>query len=428
MTAPLQSVVDALPEAAMVVDSSGAVIVRNAAAAALLEHGADADWSSRPLATSAGEARLLRWASSAAPDAPRPDRTQAFLDVAGVMFVALDRDGRVALANKRAAALLERDVHALVGQPFFDAFVPKTASAGRRAAFDAWILRGEPQSEHTEWAVRTASGRERLIAWRTAIVRGPDGEVEGTIASGEDMTERRQAEAGLKRSLQEIQAMNGELESYAYTVSHDLRTPLRSIRGFADVLALDYADRLPPEALDMLARIGSNAERLGELTEHLLRLSRVTRAPFERSPVDLAALAREIRLDLEGAAACAWVLPEALVVAGDPALLRMVLANLLENAVKFTAGVPGARVELREEGLGVVAVQDNGVGFDMAFAGKLFRPFQRLHDRTYAGTGIGLATVARIVERHGGRVWVESAPGQGTTVRFTVGEATSAGT
>jgi len=428
MTAPLQAVVDALPEPAMIVDVTGAVLARNAAAAALLERDAGVEWVSQPMSTSAGPARLLRGPTSVVPNRSGADRTQAFLDVAGVMFIALDRDGRVALANKRAAALLERDVDALAGQPFFDTFVPQRASAARRAAFDAWMRRGAPQSEHAEWAVRTASGRERLIAWQMALVRGPDGQIEGTIASGEDLTERRQAEAGLKRSLQEIQAMNGELESYAYTVSHDLRTPLRSIRGFADVLALDYTDRLPPEALDMLARIGSNAERLGELTEHLLRLSQVTRAPFERSPVDLAALAREVRRDLEGADARAWVLPESLVVAGDPALLRMVLANLLENAVKFTAGVPGARVELREEGLGIVAVQDNGVGFDMAFASKLFRPFQRLHDRTYAGTGIGLATVARIVERHGGRVWVESAPRQGTTVRFTVGEATSVST
>ena len=427
MTAPLQSVVDALPEAAMVVDSTGVVLVSNAAAAALLEQGAGAPWAERDLDTSAGAARLVLLRPLAESLRPQVDRTQAFLDVAGVMFIALDRNGRVSLANQRAAAILECSVDAIVGQRFFEAFVPQGMSANRRAAFAVWMRSGEPKSTHAEWAVRTATGRERLIAWHTAIVRGPDGEVEGTIASGEDMTERRLAEAGLKRSLQEIQAMNGELESYAYTVSHDLRTPLRSIRGFADVLALDYADRLPPEALDMLARIGSNAERLGELTEHLLRLSRVTRAPFERSPVDLAALAREIQPDLEGVAQVTWGLPEHLVVAGDPALLRMVLANLLENAVKFTAGVPGARVELREEGLGVVAVQDNGVGFDMAFASKLFRPFQRLHDRTYPGTGIGLATVARIVERHGGRVWVESAPDQGTTVRFTVGEATSAG-
>jgi len=356
------------------------------------------------------------------------DRAQAFLDVAGVMFIGLDRDGRVMLANKRAAEILECPVDQILGRTWFESFLPESITVSTRVAFDRIMLGEVTAFTRYENPIRTAAGRERLIAWHNSMIRGPDGTVEGTISSGEDITERRQAEAGLKRSLQEIQAMNGELESYAYTVSHDLRTPLRSIQGFAEVLTQDYGDRLPPDALELLARIGTNAERLGELTEHLLALSRVTRAPFARSPVDLALVAREVIDELPGADRIQWNLPESLIVPGDPALLRVVLTNLLENALKFTRDRPDPRIELVEEGLGVVCVRDNGVGFDMAYAGKLFRPFQRLHDRRYPGTGVGLATVARIVERHGGRVWVESEPGLGTTIRLTVGEVTSAGT
>ncbi|BBA68574.1 sensor histidine kinase [Geobacter sulfurreducens] len=229
---------------------------------------------------------------------------------------------------------------------------------------------------------------------------------------------------------QELQRANRELESFSYSVSHDLRAPLRHIDGFSRMLVEDYGERIDAAGKGYIQRIRSAAQRMGCLIDDLLQLANVSRSELEKRQVNLSALAQVIGLGLkqiEGREDVTLRITEGVMAFGDPRLLRVVLENLLSNAWKYTGKRADAVIEfaVEEQGSGrpVYLVRDNGVGFDMTFAGKLFTPFQRLHSADeFEGTGIGLATVRRIVERHGGTVWVEAAPDHGATFYFTLGE------
>ena len=224
----------------------------------------------------------------------------------------------------------------------------------------------------------------------------------------------------------ELEEANKALESFSYSVSHDLRAPLRSMDGFSQALTEAYEGLLDDRGRDWLSRIRSASQRMGQLIDDLLRLSRLSRAEMRLCRVDLSEMAREIADDLRNTTPgreADFHIAEELCSVGDPDLLRPVLRNLLENAWKFTSRCPSAVIELDripgEEP--VYFVRDNGAGFDMAYANKLFGPFQRLHSpRDYPGTGIGLALVQRVVHRHGGRIWAEAAPGRGATFYFTL--------
>ena len=225
----------------------------------------------------------------------------------------------------------------------------------------------------------------------------------------------------------ELTVVNKELEAFAYSVSHDLRAPLRSIDGFSQALLEDCADKLNEQGRDHLQRVRSAAQHMGELIDDLLSLSRVTRAEMKRSAVDLSALANEVVAGLrqtQPVRQVEFVIAEGLIVKGDAGLLRAVLENLLGNAWKFTGKKAAARIEFgvtRNEGKLAYFVRDDGCGFDMTYVDKLFVPFQRLHSAgEFPGTGIGLATVQRIIYRHGGRVWVEAEVGRGATFYFTM--------
>ncbi|HUJ58171.1 MAG TPA: ATP-binding protein [Kofleriaceae bacterium] len=222
---------------------------------------------------------------------------------------------------------------------------------------------------------------------------------------------------------------NKELEAFSYSVSHDLRAPLRGIDGFSQALIEDHAEHLPAKAQDYLRRIRAAAQRMAELIDDLLRLSRVSRGDFKRERVDLSAIAASILADLqrgEPARAVDTIVQPEIVAHADPRLLKITLENLLGNAWKFSAKTERARIEFGaadERGERVYFVRDNGAGFDMSYVDRLFVAFQRLHSaKEFAGTGIGLATVQRVVLRHGGRIWAESELGQGTTFRFTLPE------
>jgi signal transduction histidine kinase/HAMP domain-containing protein len=225
----------------------------------------------------------------------------------------------------------------------------------------------------------------------------------------------------------ELEAVNRELESFAYSVSHDLRTPLRSIDGFGLALLEDYGGTLDAEGRDYLERIRAATQRMGVLIDDILKLSRVTRADMRQEQVDLGAIAGRIAQGLAEAHPDRSVevrISEGMLSKGDGRLLAVALENLLGNAWKFTEKSDRAVIEfggLRRAGKQVFFVRDSGVGFDMTYSNKLFQPFQRLHDSSeFSGTGIGLATVKRIIERHGGRVWIEGEVGRGTTVYFTL--------
>ncbi len=232
--------------------------------------------------------------------------------------------------------------------------------------------------------------------------------------------ERERAEEALKLA-------NRELEAFSYSVAHDLRAPLRGINGFSKILLEDYADKVDDEGKDHLLRIAAAAERMGQLIDALLALSRVSRAEVHRETVDMTRLAEAVVKHLRQVQpdrAVEFVGQPGVWACGDPTLLRAVLENLLGNAWKFTGTRQDARVALgceQKDGGDVYYVRDNGAGFDMTYAEKLFAPFQRLHTvKEFAGTGIGLATVQRIVHRHGGRIWAEGVVNQGATFRFTL--------
>jgi light-regulated signal transduction histidine kinase (bacteriophytochrome) len=251
-----------------------------------------------------------------------------------------------------------------------------------------------------------------------------------------DLTDSREAELQrlndeLERHLRErtaeLEAARKELSSFIYSISHDLQAPLRRILGFAGILAEECAERLGEEGRQHLARITAAATGMEQLIAGLLGLSRVTRAEILLVPTDLGALAEVIAAELQIA------LPErvvdfeiapALTAVADPNLMRIAMEHLLKNAWKFTGKHPAARIEFgaeRCEGETVFFVRDDGAGFDMAYADNLFTPFQRLHRADeFEGAGVGLATVRRIIQRHGGRVWAEGAVERGATFRFTL--------
>ena len=230
-----------------------------------------------------------------------------------------------------------------------------------------------------------------------------------------------------QRQASAAQVANKELEAFSYSVSHDLRTPLRGIDGFSQALLEDHAEQLPEKGRDYLRRIRAAAQRMAELIDDLLRLSRVSRADFKRERVDLSAIVGSVVIELQRAQqgrVLAVKTERDVIASADPRLIRITFENLLGNAWKFTSKTADPVIEfgVREQaGERVFFVRDNGAGFDMKYAERLFGAFQRLHsDREFPGTGIGLATVQRIIHRHGGRIWVDAVVGKGAMFSFTL--------
>ena len=242
-----------------------------------------------------------------------------------------------------------------------------------------------------------------------------------------EISQRTRMEQALRLRTAELEMANKELEAFSYSVSHDLRNPLGVVDGYSDALLTAYADKLDQTGKDCLQRVRAVTAQMAQLIDDLLQFSLARRAELRHDAVDLSALAGTVvaelrQMDPERQVTVA--IAPGLTAAGDPGLLRVVLRNLLGNAWKFTSAQPQPRIDLgavQQDGAVAYFVRDNGVGFDMAKADKLFAAFQRLHKtREFPGTGIGLATVQRIVQRHGGRVWAEAAVGQGATFYFTL--------
>jgi hypothetical protein len=271
------------------------------------------------------------------------------------------------------------------------------------------------------------SGGERWLHTKKVPILAPDGTPRFLLGISEDITDRKRDVAALRAAIEQAELSNRELEAFSYSVAHDLRAPLRAIAGYGGALSEDYGDKLDEQGRQYLDKIKTSVHRMGALIDALLKLSRVTRVELQVQPVDLGELFRAAIATLQRAdpdREVEIVVADRLGAVGDPALLSIVFDNLCGNAWKFTSKIAAPRIELGVEihdGKRVYFVRDNGVGFEMKYVDKLFGVFQRLHtEREYPGTGIGLATVQRIVQRHRGRAWAVGEVGAGATFYFTL--------
>lgn len=268
-------------------------------------------------------------------------------------------------------------------------------------------------------------GRRIVVESRMTLVREAGSTL--VLETNRDITERKRAEEALQHLNTQLEAANKELEAFSYSVSHDLRAPLRGVDGWSLALLEDYGGQLDEKGQEYIHRVRSETQRMGLLIDDLLQLSRLTRAEMRKQRVDLSAIARSIAARLQETGPerpVEFVIQPGLSAEGDAHLLEVALSNLLDNAFKFTGKTPQARIEFGQteiQGERAFFVRDNGAGFDMAFAKKLFGVFQRLHKPSeFPGTGIGLANVQRVIHRHGGRAWAEAEPGRGATFFFTL--------
>jgi PAS domain S-box-containing protein len=361
-------------------------------------------------------------------------RFRSAMEYSAIGQALLDRQGRVVDANPALARILGKPVAQLLGNEFDAHFLDYSGEDAMRRSQQALLGAGVYRSTRTLFA---ESGGLRQVQMTFAPVPGEIGQDVVRLVQVEDVTDRLRAEAqvlALNRNLEarvvartrELTIANQDLESFAYSVSHDLRAPLRAIDGFSRLLGERYADGLDDEGRDYVARVRNAAARMGLLIEALLKMARLGRGGIRPVALDLGRMATEIVGELranEPARDVEVVIAPDLRAVGDASLVRNLLQNLLGNAWKFTRDRHPARIEVGREPGGAFYVRDNGAGFPAEYGGKLFRPFQRLHSQEeFAGEGVGLASVRRIVERHGGTIRAEGVQGQGATFAFTLPE------
>jgi len=321
----------------------------------------------------------------------------------------------------------------LIGTDFSDYFTdPRKAHDGYQQVFR------ESSVKDYALELRHKDGHITPVLYNAAVYRDEAGNVIGVFAAARDITERKKAEEEIRKLNRELEARvvkrtaelensNRELEAFAYSVSHDLRTPLRSIEGFSHALLEDYADKIDETGKDYLDRVRNATVRMGQIIDDLLKLSRVTRSEMNWQQVNLSNMVKMLADSLHQnhpERNANFIIEDDLVAYGDERLLSVALENLISNAWKFSEKATPSVIEFgvtQKDGNLTYYVRDNGVGFDMAYVGKLFNAFQRLHKiEDFPGTGIGPATVKRIISRHGGKVWIEGEPGSGTTTFFTL--------
>lgn len=361
---------------------------------------------------------------------------QTLLDTSGALIVVLDLAGTVVRFNRACQELTGWSESEVAGKPFFEIFIPAEHRDEVREVFRNLAAKNFPSRHENEWVTR--SGQRRWVAWANSVVLGESGEIQYVVGTGLDRTEQRLAEneiVQLNESLErrvaertsELQSAVGEMESFSYSISHDLRSPLRAIDGFSKALIEDAGEGLPADLRSYLDRIRRASQHMGHLIDDLLQLSRSSRAEIVHQDIDLSSLALQILEDLASQSEprrSRLSVEPGISIVGDGVLVRSVLENLLGNAWKYSSFKPETVIELTsevEDGRRWIVIQDNGVGLDMDHADKLFGTFQRLHPAgQFEGTGIGLATVRKIVERHGGRVSGSGVPGEGAVFRFTL--------
>jgi PAS domain S-box-containing protein len=381
--------------------------------------------SVRKAETPEGAVRLVTVARDVSARRQAEDERDLFFSLSLDMLCISSADGYFKRLSPAFTRTLGWTVEEMLARPYLDFIHPDDLARTQREV-DKQMQLGLPVFDF-ENRFRHVDGSWRWLSWKSAPQ--PDGRM---YATARDVTERKDAEARaarLNRELEaqqaELQSANRELEAFSYSVSHDLRAPLRHIDGYARMLDEDAGDLLPAEPRRYLRTITDSARRMGMLIDDLLAFSRLGRKPLARQPVDMDALVDMVLIELPDRARAAAVLRREPMPAaeGDPALLRQVWVNLLSNAIKYsTPRGDAAEVVVGGERTAEGArywVRDNGVGFDMRYAGKLFGVFQRLHGPDqFEGTGVGLAIVQRIVARHGGRVWATAEPDRGACFEF----------
>ncbi|MGC9994515.1 MAG: PAS domain S-box protein [Terriglobia bacterium] len=366
-------------------------------------------------------------------------------------LVTISPDGKITDANSAAEKVTGCLRGELIGADFSDYFTdPEKARLGYQHVFKEGLV------QDYELEIRHRDGTTTPVLYNASVYRDQGGEVVGVFAAARDITTRKRAEEEVRRLNEELEqrvrlrtaqleASNKELESFSYSVSHDLRAPLRAVDGFSRILLEEYRSQLPSKAQRYLDFVRDGASHMGNLIDGLLALSRLGRQELKRRPVEVAEIVRQSMDDLQadvGGSAAEFVVGSLPSCDADPLLLRQVFVNLLSNALKFSrkqekvriqigalraheaAQAPVQVLRLLDRHSWVYYVRDNGVGFDMRYADKLFGVFQRLHrQEEFKGTGIGLATVQQIIHKHGGQVWAEAEVGKGATFYFTLGQA-----
>ncbi|MEY9930234.1 PAS domain S-box-containing protein [Catenulispora sp. GP43] len=364
------------------------------------------------------------------------DRLLKVIDNTSAVIYMRDNEGRYLLVNRQYEQLFGIRRQDIVGLTDHDLF-PKEMADNFRANDLRALSRGapiqmeevapHPDGVHTYITVKYPI---RDLAGRTYAICGISTDI--TPLKRVEEKERRlnaELEGRVRDRTAELEATARELDAFAYSVSHDLRAPLRAVAGFSEMLLEDHSGQLDEDGRDYLDRVVAATKHMGRLIDDLLNLSRAGRADLSRRPVDLSAMAHRVAGELaaadpEAAGSVRISIDDGLAAIGDPALLEIVMRNLVSNAWKFSAKQPEPAIHVgstEQEGGTVLFVRDNGAGFDMRHADRLFAPFQRLHSATeFAGSGVGLALVARIITRHGGHVWAESEVGKGAAFYFTL--------
>jgi PAS domain S-box-containing protein len=379
-----------------------------------------------------------------------PTPAEAALEASGMMrkiFVAVeqgpvsvlitDTGGRIEYVNPKFTELTGYTADEVLGQN------PRVLRSGLMPAAvyaELWATIGAGRTWQGEFHNRKKNGE---LFWESATIapiKDAAGVITNFVAIKEDITGRKRTENQLQQLNEELEERirqrtallelaNTELDAFSYSVSHDLRTPLRSIDGFSQALVEECGDQLSPAAKHYLQRVRAGTQRMGQQIDDLLKLSRVSRGTLNRQRLDLSAMAAALLEEIRQADPGRNLeisLEPGLTASGDQGLVRSVLQNLLGNAWKYTARVPAIRIEVFravQDGTEAFCIRDNGAGFDMAYAGKLFAPFQRLHStHDFEGSGIGLAIVQRIIRRHGGQVWATGEVDRGASFFFTLPE------
>lgn len=361
------------------------------------------------------------------------ERTAALKEQAQIIdqihdaVVSTDLQGIITSWNKGAERHYGYSAQEMLGQNISVIYTEKQQHFLQHNVIEPLLQEGEHEAEVRP---RRKSGEEFDAHLSLSMLYDETGKPKGMVGYAIDITKRKQAESLLKMRTEELAAANKELEGFSYSVSHDLRSPLRAIDGFSLALAQDYADLLDETGKDYLRRVRNGAQRMGELIDDLLQLARVNRSDLVREKVNLSSLANEVFQTLREHSPerrVEVIIAPNLNVYADKGLSRILIDNLLNNAWKYSSLKDQACIEFKKtkvDGETVFVVKDNGTGFDMKYAGQLFGPFQRLHRKEeFTGTGIGLATVQRIIHRHGGRIWADAKPGEGASFFFSLDHA-----